>query len=299
MKLSNVDYWQKRHEEWIFDQNAMDEKAADRMIARYDKLAKKLERQLGEYYEKYGEDNVIEFTQLRARLDEQDRELLIKDLNRFIGKYPGYAHLAPAARSIYQADRLQGLILTAQLDLLELGALEGTEMARHLRETYIRNFDVIAKELGHGAEFSRVNRDVLNEQINEAWTAGGNFSDRIWRNKAKLTETLKKEIANGIATGENYGKMVKTLRDATGAGAHDARRLVWTESSRMLNEAHGAALKASDVTEYIINAMMDHRTSTICKGQNGRRYKFSEAVVGYNYPPFHPFCRTTIIGVLG
>ena len=47
------------------------------------------------------------------------------------------------------------------------------------------------------------------------------------------------------------------------------------------------------VEQYRILATLDHKTSDICRGEDGKVYKVKDAVVGVNYPPYHIFCRTT------
>lgn len=46
--------------------------------------------------------------------------------------------------------------------------------------------------------------------------------------------------------------------------------------------------------KYKLNAVLDDRTSQICLEMDGKTFKFNEALVGINFPPLHPNCRTTI-----
>ena len=41
--------------------------------------------------------------------------------------------------------------------------------------------------------------------------------------------------------------------------------------------------------------MLDSRTSKICREKDGQIFKVEEAEVGKNYPPLHPFCRSTAV----
>lgn len=40
-------------------------------------------------------------------------------------------------------------------------------------------------------------------------------------------------------------------------------------------------------------------TSDMRRSHDGQIYKMSEQQEGYNYPPLHPFCRSTVPGYIG
>src|SRR5699024_6920965 len=122
-------------------------------------------------------------------------------------------------------------------------------------------------------------------------------ADRICNNKEKLLEQLKTTYRDGLVRGDNYRKMSLSIMDRFGVAYNDAKRLVWTESSFVLNQAHIQPYIDLGVEEYELNAMMDSRTSEICRELNGERFRFDEIEVGVNFPPLHPWCRTTFIGV--
>ena len=44
--------------------------------------------------------------------------------------------------------------------------------------------------------------------------------------------------------------------------------------------------------------MLDSRTSKICNELDGKRFKVKDRQAGTNYPPMHPFCRSTTIAVI-
>jgi SPP1 gp7 family putative phage head morphogenesis protein len=49
-----------------------------------------------------------------------------------------------------------------------------------------------------------------------------------------------------------------------------------------------------------LDAFLDNRTSDICRKideemKKGKKYRIDEAVVGENYPPLHPNCRTVAL----
>lgn len=260
-------------------------------------LQKELERDIAKYFQRYGKDNVIEFRTMLEELSDEDRNLLFQDMERFAEKYPDHAHLMPVRESIYRLNRLEGLHYTTQLRLLELGAVELEELKKHLEATYGKRYKEMLQELGIGNSFLSINDSVMRDTIFSAWVNGENFSDRVWGNKERLLNHLTTRYRDGLARGDNYNKLVKEIEDRFEVGARDARKLVWTEANFVYNQSHTHAYQNAGVEEYEISAKLDSRTSRICRDLDGERFRFDEMQVGINFPPFHPWCRTTFIGV--
>ena len=63
----------------------------------------------------------------------------------------------------------------------------------------------------------------------------------------------------------------------------------------MIEQGALAAYSEDGVQQYEVVATLDLRTSEICQEMDGKRFDVAEAVTGVNYPPFHPWCRTTTI----
>ncbi len=295
----NRTYWEGRHVQWLNNQTEMDDKVADRLQKEYQRTANELEKDIARYFQKYGQDNVIEFRTMMEDLSDEDRNLLFQNMEKFAEKYPDYAHLMPVRESVYQLNRLQGLHYSTQLRLLELGAIEQEEMINHLEATYGKRYKQMLRELGIGDSFLSINNSVMRDTISSKWISDENFSDRIWDNKGKLLDHLQTRYRDGLARGDNYNKLVREMVDRFNVGASDARRLVWTEANFVYNQSHTHAYENAGVLEYEISAIMDSKTSDICKSMDGKVFQFDKMEVGVNFPPFHPYCRTTFIGIIG
>lgn len=295
MKMKNKDYWIKRDKEFIELLDKKDNDLHKKLETRYKKMTDNLEKEIAAYYQKYGDDNVIEYRNMLKKLPKDDIDTLFKDMERFRKQYPEYEHLLPISTSMHELNRMQGLSHSIQLELLELGAMEQSEMDKHLMGIYREQYGEIMNELGVGGVARSFNREVAKLTIYDKWVDGANFSDRIWKNKDRLAGFIREELTQGIIRGDSYNKMIKTLRERTGVGSREARRLVWTESSFVLNQAHKQPYEELGIVKYEINAVMDRKTSDICKEMDGKQFRFDKSVVGKNFPPFHPNCRSTFI----
>ena len=60
------------------------------------------------------------------------------------------------------------------------------------------------------------------------------------------------------------------------------------------NQATYDALDEEGILYYEFIAVLDNRTSKICQSRDGVVYPMSEKSVGFNFPPLHPRCRSTV-----
>lgn len=77
-------------------------------------------------------------------------------------------------------------------------------------------------------------------------------------------------------------------------GYRNAVRLVRTEMNFVNNQAHADSMKDAGIAAYEFIAVMDNRTSAACRTRDGETYLLEEKSVGFNYPPLHPRCRSTV-----
>lgn len=290
-------YWEKRMEQLFIAQDKRDGKLNKRLEKEYQRLGAKIEKEIASYYAKFAVDDVIDYRRMVEKLDPLDRDLLYKDYESFSFKFPQYSHLMPVRESIYQLNRLEGLQLSMQMMTFELGAMEIEEFTQLLSEAYERGYLSTMKGLDNKTAFFGVNQAALEMTLNEQWVEGGNFSSRIWTNKEKLLNTLNNEIRDAMIRGESYRSMTSLIEHRLKVGTFNAKRLVATESAFIMNQANKQAFMNAGIKRYEITAVLDRKTSKTCRNLNGEKFEFDSAVVGVNYPPFHAFCRTTVVPI--
>jgi len=300
-KKTSKSYWEGRQEQWINNLNQDDEKFTKSLEKYYNNTSKDIEKDISSYYQRYGKDNVIEYRILMKDLPAKEKKLLIENMELFAEKYPEYEQLLPVRESVYKLNRLEGLHYSTQMNLLELGVIEEREFEKYLTKVYGEQYKIMFDELGLGRQFLSINESIIHDVIYTKWINDRNFSDSIWSNKEKLLNHLTTNYRDQIVRGDNYDKMSNMIVDRFGVAYRDAKRLVWTESSFVLNQAHAKPYIDAGLVEYELNAMIDGRTSEVCRefdkrAKKGETFRFDEIVVGVNFPPFHAWCRTTFIG---
>ncbi|GAC41895.1 minor capsid protein, partial [Paenibacillus popilliae] len=140
----------------------------------------------------------------------------------------------------------------------------------------------------------KINEDMITNVLSYPWS-GADFSARLWENKRMLHFHLRSTISQGLIQGKSSAAMSKELSDRLGSSFKNAERLIRTETAHFHNEASKAAYNAAGVKKYEFMATLDMRTSDACRSLDGKRFKVSEAQAGVNFPPLHPWCRSTTL----
>lgn len=192
--------------------------------------------------------------------------------------------------------RLEALKESIYLNLATVADVELRESEklyiRTMNKAYYLNCYDIQKGIGIGFNIAAMPTDVIEEILKTNWS-GMHYSDRVWRNSQVMTNKLEQVLLEGIMTGKSYRKLAIELEEMSEDGVFAAERLIRTEMTYISNRAELQAYRECGIEEYIFVATLDSRTSKPCRKMDRKRIKISDAVVGENLPPLHPWCRST------
>lgn len=288
-----MNYWQKRQQQLNKQLEKDEAKLKKRLSSYFDTEYRKLDKQIAAYYKQYGTDNVIQYRRLMESLSEDDKRLLMEQMDEFAKKYPEYAHLMPVRESIYKLNRLEGLQYSVRMQQLEIGAVENEQVTAHLNRNAERGVNAAAEAMGFGKNFYANNPDISKLFINVPWSNGENFSQKIWNNTTKLANYLNSDIAQGIARGDSYERLTRRLRERfSSVSRNDAYRLIYTEGTYVMAEATMQPF-TEDFEKYRLSTVGDGKVCSICRGVAREVFNISDRQPGVNFPPLHPWCRCT------
>lgn len=201
---------------------------------------------------------------------------------------------------LYKYNRYYELINSLNSNLRKLGQKEIEITEECLKRMYLTNSQLIVDELGlYKGSGVFVDENNVKNALNAIWCQDGkHWSNRIWSNKEALQELVKKGMVDCIARGVSKDELVKQLQRDFNRGFYEADRLARTELTYIQNQAIIDKYKEAGIEKYEFLAEIDDRTSEVCKEHNGKVYLVKDAVVGENYPPLHPNCRSTVLAVL-
>lgn len=299
--LSNKSYWLKRSEELDKVAKMTEKEVMKKLSALYRDAFRSIEKEVNDFMMKYAVDHKLDYatvTQMLTPIDLAEYNQKIEEL------YAMYRDTGSEYIKI-EIDRLNARAKITRLQALQDAInVELTKVTHEyqmtLEDTLIGLFTDQYKEVSElmGVFSPVINREAIKTIIEYPY-AGKMFSDRIWDNKDALVKHIKQNLTAGIIRGDSIQKMSRQLKKDLNVLYYQAERLVRTETNYAMNQGHLKGYADSGVVEkYEFLAAIDSRTSKLCKNQNGKVYKLSDAVVGVNFPPLHPHCRSTVIPIL-
>ena len=140
-------------------------------------------------------------------------------------------------------------------------------------------------------EFKELSTKYTKNILDSHWH-GSNYSKRIWKDTEALAKRLEELFTVESMTGMSEFEMAKAIATEFDRSIGVAQRLIRTEANYMANQAKLKAWRDRGVKEYRLIAVLDLRTSEICQKKDGN----GEAGT---YPPFHPWCRTVAVAIIG
>lgn len=290
---SSPAYWHDRKVQYDETLGKDEKRLYSKLAAYYEREAARLDKEIAAYYAKYSVNGVLSYRNLLETLPDEDKLLLIEQLDEFVKKYPAYADLVPVRESIYKLNRLEGLRQSIAMQQLHMGAYEQQQALAFFQHQALRYANGAASFLGLGSSFCRLDSDVIHAAVGNKWCDGKDFSERIWDNRKKLGNTLHTQFVNGVIRGDDYHQLARQIREKfVKVSQKNAERLTFTEDTYLCNEAAMQVFeREAAVTEYEFVCTGDAETCDICRGLSGERFPISQRMPGTNFPPMHPWCR--------
>lgn len=202
----------------------------------------------------------------------------------------------------YRITRIEELNRDINRQCRELYKTENRHVTSVLRnvaeDSYYHEIFSIQKGTGLGFSFAKFPRQDVDRILRSNWS-GGNYSQRIWKDVNGMTARLKSELLVSMLSGRSNEKTARIFQEQFGVNAYCARRIVRTESAYVANAAQAKAYDEAGIDRYRFIATLDSRTCECCAALDGKVFELAKAKPGTNYPPMHPFCRSTTIADFG
>lgn len=199
---------------------------------------------------------------------------------------------------VSKVDRSLVMLMEISKRLTELGDFEHEKLTDLLssiyKDTLTRDkFDLFVQERIMSPIY-KLDEDRINQVLTYPWS-GDDYSSNIWANLSALRDTLQREFVQAAVKGSDIRKVAKIISDKFDASYKNSMRLARTESAYIANKASLDVYSDLKLERYEFLATLDKRTSTPCRSLDGKVFNTKDAIVGTNYPPMHPHCRSTTI----
>lgn len=278
------------------------EDAADEIAKLYLKSSGYVSAELDKIFSRYRRKHHLSESEAYRLLNSLHDKTSIDSLKAALRAGDGVKKdiLAELEGPAYQArlERLQQLQNQLDLAMRNVYKQEKKISTSHYvdlaNESYYRSIFDIQQRVGLGFSFAAIDTKAIDRVINSKWL-GANYSTRIWHNTTALAQNLKEELLINLVTGRTDREVAGIIANKYAQGASNSRRLVRTESCNLANQMEMQSYNECGIEYYRFVATLDLKTSTVCQGLDGKRFKVSEQQPGKNCPPMHPWCRSTTI----
>lgn len=308
-KQKSREYWEKRARE---NENKVYKKAGDLkkdLDEHYIKARREIQKSINDLVARYMDKTELSYVDAMKNLTSsefKEWKMTLEEYEKEISRLfkAGEEELANKLRIELETLAMKSRI--TRLDSLK------TQIDIELNRKASRDYDVVKKGISDVyRDFYTINTTdfgltgvntvlpdkVLKRLINQPWS-GANFSERIWGNTETLGKVLKQEIIQSFIQGISVKDLSDRIQNRFEADRKNTERLVRTELNHALNETTKLSYEEAEIEEYEYLAEIDSRTSDICRELNGQKFKMKDAKVGVNYPPMHPYCRSTTVPVI-
>lgn len=306
--MASDEYWEKR--------TAIERKRTDRTIATltarmntlYVGVTQKIDKEIESFFARYAEKTGMTMSDARKRLTDPELRRFKVEVQEYyneINKYKKYKY----GLSVYKKElddlsarayisRLEDLKTQIKYHAVKLGLNELGAMDKAFQDLYWDTFDHqyfnVDKDLGFCNGYAGLNTKIVDKALSKTWL-GDNYSNRVWKNKARLISAIETKFMQGLAMGKGVKDIAEDVSKECGVEYKSALRLVTTESGHIANEATFDSYREHGVERYKYVADLSEKTCPICGSLDGQVFKNSEMQEGVNYPEMHPNCRCTTV----
>ena len=300
------EYWDEYWTERALQQEQNAQIVADRYMAQIGQSLADYKHQLvseiEKFYARYAVDNKMTHAEAKQYLtDKERREFKHVTLERFreMALNPDTpTPLLDALSYRHRISRKEALLAEIERLTAELyGKPDGIhdKVTETLSDVYIKGKIHQAKNLAHFGIIEKpiLDVDAIKHKMASNWS-GKTFSTNVWGHDAAVYKSISDTINKGLTGGWSIDRMARALSERTGVAYHRADTLVRTETTFYNNLATLDTIKELGGDHYEIVAVLDSRTSEICRLENHEVHSVKEYEPGRNAPPFHVRCRSTI-----
>lgn len=304
MSKKSERYWADRAEKRMTSYLEAVEKDYNLIAEAYLRASDEIHIEAGKVFKNFVQFSGVTENEAIALLKREPDNVLIKNLRNIASKIldpekrKELINIINSPAYSYRIKRWEELGKNIDRWITQLGTtvagMTATSLTQIAEQAYYRTIFDIQQGAGIGFSFSSIPQSRVKQLLRQNWS-GTHYSKRIWNNTEQLSQKLKNELLTGFLTGRSYAKTAANLRQEMASGSMQCKRIVRTEANYISNQSELEAYKECGAKKYIYVATLDLKTSKICRDLDGKRFLIEKAKSGTNFPPMHPWCRSTTI----
>lgn len=300
--MKNSDYWRKRFQQLEEAQYLQGEEYCKALREQFRAAANNIQADIEKWYYRLAENNDISYLAAKKFLTTSQRKEFQWTLEEYI-KYgrenalnQKWVKELENASAKYHISYLKAMKLQIQQEAEKLFMEYENGTAGLLEKIYTDTFYhsayEIAKGTGVGTNLHALNTRQIEKAVKKPWAVdGANYSDRIWKNKGKLLNTLNAELTQDIIRGNSLHDISQRIAEQMDASMSQAMRLIQTEGAAIAASGQEDCYMELGIEEFEIIETLDSRTCEFCAYMDRKHFPMAEYKIGTTAPPFHPYCR--------
>ena len=304
--MRSREYWQKRFSSVEEMRNKRGRLTVDAIAPHFDRAQASIDKEIRVWYQRFADNNGVSLADAKKLLKQNELDELKWDIEEYIkrGKENAVSQKwlkeLENASAKYHISRLEALKIRTQNAAENAFAAEQSTLtecfADTWKEDYYRTAFEVQKGFSLGFDVAQVDETRVRKLLDKPWTADGQtFSDRIWKSKAQLLDSVSSELTQMCILGKAPDDAIANIAKRMNVAKSQAGRLVMTENAYFGSAAQQQCYKDLDVERYQIVATLDSRTSDICRHLDGKVFDMKDYEPGVTAPPFHVYCRSCTV----
>jgi SPP1 gp7 family putative phage head morphogenesis protein len=181
-------------------------------------------------------------------------------------------------QDLYRSTHTDAMLKRIEIKLNHLAEKQEETLTNHLSKIY---------------EYIVGNTNLLEKALLLRWS-GQNYRENIWENKRRMYVKLKRAIRTGLIRKVPNREIDILVKKPIGRGLADSVTIYTTETTYMVNKAILDVFEEEGIKKYEYVAILDKRTSDICRRLDGQVFNVKDGEFGVNIPPTHFHCRSVI-----
>jgi phage head morphogenesis protein, SPP1 gp7 family len=280
------------------------EKQADKFDKVYEEAKAYLDKEINKIFDKFQRDYGLSENVARQVLKTMKNKKDLAELRRMLEARPNDPNIQRLLADLdspayaYRMKRLERLSddLNLMRSSIYLSEKQGSDgfYSDLMKDSYYKATFDLQQQTGLAYHFSGLPETEIKRLKALKWS-GEAYSERIWSNTGALASSVKDELLVSLMTGRSVRATAQAISERFEVGKGKSRRLVRTESAFFHNQMELLSYEDAEITKYKFVAVLDKRTSHICQQHDNKVYDTKDATPGVNYPPLHPWCRSTTI----
>lgn len=299
--MKQGEYWKKRFKKMEEAQNDTSLEKNMEIQELFDRSLYELDKKIRVWYQRLADNNGVSMVEAKKLLSNKELKEFRWSLEEYIqhakdnelGQFEKELENASARVHI---GRLEALKVQVQAEMERMFGNYTDSIDQHILDLYNNEYYhtafEIQKGIGIGSQLQALDTAKVEKIIHNPWAVDEqNFSDRIWKDKKRLINTVHQSLTKMCITGDSPDTAIKEIQTTMNTTKRNASRLVMTESAVFANKARKECMENLGVQEFEVIETLDGITCPKCGSMDGKHFPMSEYVVGVTAPPFHPNCR--------